>query len=146
LLAVDGRKACSACKRELLVSGFGRNVAQKDGLHNQCIPCARESREKHRVKNPERFRAAQRKYQHKLRYGLTPDQYAAMVAEAGNCCTVCGSPPKAPWASLEVDHCHRTGRVRALLCHNCNRSLGHAHDDAALLRKLAEYIEYHDGR
>lgn len=44
---------------------------------------------------------------------------------------------------LCVDHDHETGKVRKLLCHNCNRALGLLRDDPALLRKSAEYIEQH---
>jgi hypothetical protein len=43
--------------------------------------------------------------------------------------------------TLVVDHSHETGAVRGLLCHNCNRALGLIHDDAAVLRRAAEYIE-----
>jgi hypothetical protein len=42
---------------------------------------------------------------------------------------------------LAVDHCHDTGKVRRLLCHNCNRALGLFKDNSDILRKAADYVE-----
>lgn len=42
---------------------------------------------------------------------------------------------------LAVDHCHKTGKVRSMLCHNCNRALGLLMDDPHLMRRAAEYVE-----
>lgn len=44
-------------------------------------------------------------------------------------------------AKLVVDHCHASGTIGKLLCHNCNRALGLLKDDAALLRKAANYLD-----
>jgi len=53
--------------------------------------------------------------------GVTADMYAAMLAEQGGGCAVCGRPPRT--RRLHVDHDHATGRVRGLLCYRCNRAL-----------------------
>ncbi|RPJ39998.1 MAG: hypothetical protein EHM35_00780 [Planctomycetaceae bacterium] len=57
------------------------------------------------------------------RYGLTPKQYAEMLLAQNGVCAICGKPPSED-KSLAVDHDHKTGQVRALLCHVCNRQLG----------------------
>ena len=54
-------------------------------------------------------------------------------------CPVCGKEGK----RIDADHCHQTGKPRGWLCLNCNSALGHTADDPALLRKLAEYVEYY---
>lgn len=72
-------------------------------------------------------------YGAKRRYGLTAVEYRALK-EAG--CAVCGSHERPC-----IDHDHKTGRVRAILCHNCNLALGHTKDDPDRLRALAEYLE-----
>jgi hypothetical protein len=55
-------------------------------------------------------------------YGLTIDQYQRMLAGQGGVCFICRRAPKA--RRLDVDHCHKTGRIRGLLCHRCNRGIG----------------------
>jgi hypothetical protein len=44
--------------------------------------------------------------------------------------------------TLAVDHDHKTGKVRGLLCHKCNKSIGGLQDSVVLLRKAADYLEY----
>lgn len=72
------------------------------------------------------------------RYGLTPEQYDAMLAEQDGRCAVCRCTSS---RRLHVDHCHETGRVRGLLCFNCNSALGHAKDDTQRLQALIRYLE-----
>lgn len=60
--------------------------------------------------------------------GVTDQEYARLFAEQGGVCAICGGTPKrlkkdgTPYA-LQADHDHRTGAVRGLLCHRCNRAL-----------------------
>ena len=84
-------------------------------------------------------------------YGLSIEQYEAMVQQQGGVCAICLQPPKEQkatrgyrtYAVLCVDHDHATGRIRSLLCHKCNRVLGLLGDDTALLRAAAEYLDEH---
>lgn len=99
---------------------------------------------KQRVYNP---RAA-KNYDLKQKYGITVDDFDRMAHEQNYCCAIChrqetsvdklGLPRR-----LAVDHCHTTGKVRALLCTNCNKSLGGFKDDPRLLREAAAYLERH---
>ena len=76
----------------------------------------------------------------KLReYGLTPKDYDRILEEQNGLCATCEKHPGD--RNLDVDHCHETGRVRGLLCNNCNRALGYAKDDPKVLRRMAEYLE-----
>jgi hypothetical protein len=54
-------------------------------------------------------------------------------------CIICGSDEK-----LVVDHCHKTGEVRGMLCNHCNRGLGHFRDDPMLLEFAQVYLKYFD--
>lgn len=84
----------------------------------------------------------------KKMYGITLDQYEQMSEAQGHVCAICKNKEAsvdsmgAP-RMLSVDHCHATGKIRALLCSACNKSLGGFKDDPALLRKAIEYVEKH---
>lgn len=74
----------------------------------------------------------------KVRYGLTPEQHENMLKEVDFKCPICGSQ-----RNLVVDHDHSNGKVRSILCNECNLSLGWAKDDPTILRRLADYAERH---
>jgi hypothetical protein len=82
-------------------------------------------------------------------YGITVHDYEAMVDAQANLCAVCGQPETRVDSrtgkvfSLSVDHDHRTGAVRQLLCKRCNAALGHVDDDPAILDALKLYLERH---
>lgn len=109
----------------------GREIKRKWYARNRekVLATARE----HYAKNP----TLQREIYLKKEHGLTPTQYDAMnVAQQGHC-KVCGRDDQ----RLHVDHDHTTGLIRGLLCGNCNRMVGLAGDDPAVLRQAADYIE-----
>lgn len=77
------------------------------------------------------------------KYGLTVAEYDRMWAAQAGCCAVCGRAFTAQTRRAAVDHCHQTGKIRALLCTRCNTALGAVQDDALTLRALADYLEAH---
>lgn len=86
-------------------------------------------------RNPERAAAHERK----KKYGLTAEQFEAMKAAQDGRCAICGEIPEA----LEVDHCHASSKVRALLCGYCNRGLGQFRDNLAVLEQAVLYLKRH---
>jgi len=103
-------------------------------------------RKKHRA----RLDAANAERQRRLsveirlqRKGLDPKTYAARVKQHHGRCDICGGPPDGRWKRLNIDHCHKTGCFRGLLCFACNRALGYFKDDPKLLRKAAYYLMQH---
>ena len=70
-------------------------------------------------------------------YGLSPQDYDAMLAEQGGVCAICKTRPDKP---LFVDHSHATGKVRGLLCRLCNFRLGFMRDDPRLTAAATEYL------
>jgi Recombination endonuclease VII len=73
-------------------------------------------------------------------YGLTVEQYQEMVRQQNGVCAICGRPPKGGKKTkrLSVDHCHKTGRIRGLLCTRCNIALGHV--ESSLLPQMLAYL------
>ena len=81
-------------------------------------------------------------------YGITETEYRKRLEDQDHKCHLCGSDgfligKNGHSEKLAVDHCHATGTVRKLLCHNCNRALGLLKDDPDLMRRAAAYIEAH---
>lgn len=103
---------------------------------------------KWRADNPEKRRhwrrsekgqQYQRIWELRTKYGLTVADYERMFAEQGGRCAICGTEsPGAHKKHFAVDHCHKTGRVRGLLCSPCNTNLGWFERRAA---RVAEYLK-----
>ena len=70
-------------------------------------------------------------------YGLSLQDYEAMVTQQGGVCRICKTKPVRP---LFVDHCHASGRVRGLLCHPCNAALGFMRDDPVIAAAATDYL------
>jgi hypothetical protein len=89
-----------------------------------------------------------RKSHLKRKYGLTTERYDQLSAEQDKCCAVCKKPETRVLhgviARLCVDHCHKTGVVRQLLCFNCNKLLGVYEQNITLFNKIKEYQSIHD--
>ncbi len=94
--------------------------------------------------NKARVLAANRRWRFLSRYGITPDEYDSIAAAQPNC-AICGIPAERnTFGKLYPDHSHATGRIRELLCHQCNIALGVMRDDPALLEKAAAYLRKHE--
>ncbi len=117
------------------------------GLCRACYRTTPEfaaTRHRYYLANKSQFDAHTKKYrasgkQAKRLYGLLPVTYRRMVEMHMGICGLCQQPGGKK--GLAVDHDHKTGRVRALLCSSCNMALGGFRDDPALCRRAAEYLE-----
>ncbi len=90
-----------------------------------CTPCQRSYNQERRTL---------------LQYGLTWDEYEQLLACQEYRCAICRGTPRRN--ALSIDHDHKTGEVRGLLCSRCNhRLLGSANDDPTRLRRAADYLE-----
>lgn len=141
-------KRCWCCKTEKPLSDFYNNRSQSDGLASECKICSMKRYKIYRANNKEKLREKDRKryrghkrpplssadklikkdYYLKRTYGVTLKQYDKMFEDQNGVCAICGRAEiktyKGVPTRLAVDHNHKTGKVRALLCSNCNQSLG----------------------
>lgn len=126
-----------------------RSVAAKSQRWREANPERQKQHQResyHRTKDSPVAVAARRRARAK-RYGLTPEDVLAMIAEQGNRCAICGEEPHSgPGKRLHVDHCHETGKVRDLLCNNCNHMLGQARENPDFLMAAAMYLIRHQER
>ena len=121
-------KVCTKCGVDQPLTNYHKKGS---GLRSECKSCkAAYSKEYHQ--RPE-VRMAATKAAKRYRYGLTTDEVEAL--ETVKRCAICHGPGEV------IDHCHDTGRLRGVLCHPCNQSLGKMHDSPALLRRAAKYLE-----
>jgi hypothetical protein len=104
-----------------------------------CRVCKNADQKKRYAKNPLKHRVAQ----WRRLYGIDHAEYSRILAAQGGGCAVCEAMSsgvrREHW--LHVDHDHITGRVRGVLCTQCNRTLGLMKNDPERLRKAAEYLE-----
>ena len=82
---------------------------------------------------------ARRKHRLRCIYGISLEEYDAMLDRQGGVCAICKKKPDEGKA-LFVDHCHITGRVRGLLCGKCNSVLAFGNDDPDILRAAIAYL------
>jgi hypothetical protein len=81
------------------------------------------------------------------RYGLTVDQYEEMYEAQGGKCAICEQAETSLGNNgeikmLAIDHDHETGKVRGLLCNNCNRAIGLLKDDVEVLLNAVAYLRF----
>ncbi len=131
----DGR-VCKRCNLYKPISEFPRQRYCLYGVEPVCKACKRERRLAYIAQHPECVRRADLRYL----YGLTLDQYNAMLAQQQGKCAICQSSER----KLVVDHHHATGRVRRLLCDLCNTMIGYAREDPAILLAGATYLRGHE--
>lgn len=79
-------------------------------------------------------------------YGITLDDYDIMLVNQDGVCAICKGSETARYKdgrikNLAVDHCHKTGRIRQLLCSNCNQVLASAKDNPEILYAAIDYLE-----
>ncbi len=135
----DVLKSCSKCGRFRPLSEFPRQGGKryKQRHRAQCKDCYNAALRNSPKKSARVRRANLRRY-----YGFSPEQYDAMLAEQGHQCLICGvSPEHSMKGRLYVDHDHKTGKVRGLLCGLCNSGIGKLGDSIARLRAAADYLE-----
>lgn len=72
----------------------------------------------------------------KWKYGITEDQYGAILMKQNGGCAIC----KQQGVRLEVDHCHGSGKVRGLLCGRCNKGIGLFSDSVENILSAAKYL------
>ncbi len=140
-------KCCTVCKVDKPYSEYHRSKKSKDGFGYRCIPCDRAARVKYREENRRRFLKRTQETNWMMRFGMTRADYDSMLSIQEGRCAICASenPNGSKSTSTKnrnfsVDHCHKTGKIRGLLCANCNRGLGLLGDTEESIAKALDYL------
>lgn len=119
-------KTCTKCRRALPQDAFARSNVGAGGLRSQCRSCRAQ---------------ADRDYLLQRRFGMSAEQFDALLAAQGGRCALCQRfEPGGRWGRFHVDHCHQTGQIRGILCHGCNVALGALGDDIEGLTRALRYV------
>jgi hypothetical protein len=124
-------KRCADCKEVKAYADFPPSKKSRDGRHSHCKVCNnRRSRE-----SRERLYGSSRHYHLMHRYGIGADEFDELVKQQGGVCPLCGRENPE-----HVDHDHETGKVRGILCFNCNGGLGQFRDSIDALENAVSYL------
>jgi hypothetical protein len=129
---------CCRCKNRMPLENFSRSGGA-GRLNSRCRPCHAEYTKSHYLANTDYYKekAIRNRPARHIAYGLTDAAFQRLLDNHSGCCGICGQDVD----PLVIDHDHSNGRVRGLLCGNCNRGLGFFKDTPDYLRSAAAYLE-----
>lgn len=147
-------KICARCEQQKELSLFSKKKDSPDGHQYWCKSCVSKNtssyyknknldpvfRKQQSVKSAKIKKKYPEVYKNSellRKYGLTIEQYKQMLLTQDYRCGICKSQLTRP----NVDHCHITGKVRKLLCKNCNTLLGQAKDSISILKNAISYLK-----
>lgn len=131
--APPGTKWCPDCGDFLPYDAFCKNRNNKSGLATYCRACAAQRKKE----SMSRLHGSSRHYHLVRRYGVSAAEVDAMVERQAGRCPICTQELD---ERSHVDHDHKTGRVRGVLCFNCNAGLGKYADSPEILVRAADYL------
>jgi len=118
------RKACTKCFLEKEISEYHADKSAFGGYKARCKECVAEDAYANRMK----------------KYGISPKDYDKFFKEQNGRCAICNVHQSEVTRRFDIDHNHDTGKVRGLLCYNCNRALGLFKDSTKIVSKAFEYL------
>lgn len=130
-------KKCYVCKEVKSLSEFYRNRSKKDGYKLECKACCKTPATKY-------SKAYYRK--NKDTWTEISSNYRELFEKQSGVCAICSQPESITSKDgsvrrLAVDHCHKTGTIRGLLCSSCNVALGQFKDSTDSLARAIEYLK-----
>ena len=131
----------AALKQTICKRGHDMSITRK--MHpngdTYCYECKKIRTQEYKVRHPGRHLKYYKTSHRRKYYNLEPHEYNKLMEDSNNLCMICKSPPRS--RSLHIDHDHKTGKVRGLLCHGCNTAIGLMKDDVNILTKAIEYLK-----
>lgn len=148
------KKECRVCKVEKPETrSYFRWRNDSNKFRTECIECSEKNKKIYRKNNPDKVKATYKKTYAKRKangkhkdsclrndFGITLEEYNKMFEEQGGCCKICCKHQSEQKRALAVDHCHSSGKIRGLLCNNCNKGIGNLQDNLEILSRAFEYV------
>lgn len=128
-------KRCAICGEFKTLPEFNKQKAGRYGVGSYCKPCNRERCKLNRDRYESQTPRNRRDGWLKRTYDITIEEYTEILRTQDGHCAACISDEK-----LVVDHDHKTGEVRGILCHTCNIALGMLGEDTERMQGLIQYL------
>lgn len=130
-------KKCSKCKQVKLLSEFNNVKTGKFGVHHYCKICLRGNKKIHYDYSKVKLSVIKNKY------NLSELELNEMYILQQGKCKICQNKydSVSKHKGLYIDHCHKTLKVRGLLCKSCNSLLGYAYDNIEILNNAIIYLQ-----
>lgn len=119
---------------------YTKQWAANNAIRGLCISCS-GPKENQKIRRCEKCKRKCNSNRLKSLYGITVEEYEELSAHQNHVCWICGKKETTKDGYLHVDHCHKTGKIRGLLCGLCNRGIGALGDSIELLEKAIEYLK-----
>lgn len=143
----NNKKLYPKCNQILSLFHFHRDLRRTNKYQLWCKQCGLKAKQRQYPGRREEVGQATRKSALKHNYGLTVEDYNRILKQQYGVCAICNKPetqhscPKGKVDSLRVDHDHKTGKVRGLLCSKCNFGISQFNDDIELMKIAINYLK-----
>lgn len=140
----EGR-LCGCCRERKPDTAFGKSRVARDGISYTCKECTNlKGWAAWSEKNPEERYKINRRSSLKHNYGMSEEDFNNMLSGQDGKCEICKTPLTLERRQTCVDHCHKSGKVRGLLCVRCNSGLGQFVENISSLKAAIAYLELHE--
>lgn len=150
---IDGKLECRKCSEWKPLEDYHKSKSGTYGVVGMCKVCALKKAREYRKDKlgpgkpyAEKTKIYQRQYHLKTVYGLTVEEYQAIWDKQSGRCDICDvtlNNNTRDANSAHLDHCHKTSKVRGILCSTCNRGIGYMKDNTETLKNAAKYLRKH---
>lgn len=145
--ALERRSADREKARQYMREYEKRNPGRRSGRKNEWYHANKErayaAARAREAANPEKYQRIRRNAHLKREYGITLDEYESMLTVQDGRCAICGTTEPGGHGTFAVDHCHKQGDIRELLCQPCNTGIGMLGEDPDRLLAAALYLLRH---
>lgn len=134
-------RVCKTCNESFPLEKFWLQPNKKN-RYTSCPQCINKQRQEKYKLNIEEHRKQHKEYVLKYRYKLTSEDINNLLLQQDNKCVIC----KQILIKKHIDHCHKTGKIRGILCPNCNKALGLFKENTTALQNAIKYLEVSIGK